>query len=204
MFITFEGIEGCGKSTQAKLLYNWLTGKGKETILTREPGGTEGAEEIRKLLLKDRNEFFPPFAEVCLYMAARSFHVENLIRPSLESGKWVICDRFTDSTLAYQGFGRGIDIKLLELLNNKATGGLKPDITFLIDVPVDVGLSRISKRKNDRIEKEDISFHERVREGFLKIAKENPERVVIIDGTEPIEVIFEKITKVLEERKNGF
>ncbi|MEO2068811.1 MAG: dTMP kinase [Desulfurobacteriaceae bacterium] len=204
MFITFEGIEGCGKTTQARLLYDWLKSNGKETLLTREPGGTESAEEIRKFLLKDREEFFPPFSEVCLYMAARSFHVENLIRPSLESGKWIICDRFADSTIAYQGFGRGIELDLLKFLNDKATRGVEPDITFLIDVPVEIGLSRIKGRKVDRIEKEDLVFHKRVREGFLKIARENPERVVVIDGTKSIETIFQEILRVLKERKDGF
>ena len=193
MFVTFEGIEGCGKSTQAKLLYEWLKENGHKVLLTREPGGTKAAEEIRELILKHREETFPPFAELCLYTAARAFHVENLIRPSLEKGFIVVCDRFSDSTVAYQGYGRGLPLELINLMNRKATKGLEPDITFLLDVPVEVGISRIKSKVKDRIEEESLKFHQKVREGFLRIAEENPERVVVIDGTKDIGTIFSQV-----------
>jgi len=200
VFITFEGIEGCGKTTQAKLLYEWLLDRGKEAVLTREPGGTPAAEELREFILRDREELFPPFSELCLYMAARGFHVENLIKPSLKEGAFVICDRFSDSTLAYQGYGRGLDIELIEKMDRKATGGLKPDLTFLIDIPVEVAFERIKNRRKDRLEKEGSEFHRRVREGFLKIAQRNRERVVVIDGTKSIEEIFKEVIKELSGR----
>ena len=193
MFVTFEGIEGCGKSTQAKLLYEWLKENGHKVLLTREPGGTKAAEEIRELILKHREETFPPFAELCLYTAARAFHVENLIRPSLEKGFIVVCDRFSDSTVAYQGYGRGLPLELINLMNREATKGLEPDITFLLDVPVEVGILRIKSKAKDRIEEESLKFHQKVREGFLRIAEENPERVVVIDGTKDIGTIFSQV-----------
>jgi dTMP kinase len=199
MFITFEGIEGCGKSTQAKLLYEWLKENRYKVLLTREPGGTEAAEEIRNFILKHHAENFPPFSELCLYIAARGFHVENLIKPSLEKGIIVICDRFTDSTLAYQGYGRGLPIDLILKMNREATGGLEPDITFLLDVPAEVGLSRI-KGKKDRLEEEPLEFHQKVREGFLKIAKENPNRVIVLDGTREKGTIFSEVLNKVVRR----
>lgn len=200
MFITFEGIEGSGKTTQARLLYQWFIDRGREALFTREPGGTPAAEEIREFILTEKEEPFPENAELFLYMAARSFHVENLIRPALKSGTIVISDRFSDATVAYQGFGRGIQIEKIEYLNNIATKGLKPDITFLIDIPVEEGLKRIQERKLDRIEKETVEFHKRVREGYLQIAKKEPDRIVVIDGRKKIEEIFE-IIKITVERK---
>ena len=195
MFITFEGIEGCGKSTQAKLLCESLIDRGFSVVFTREPGGTPAAEELRSFLLKPRNERFPPFAELSIYEAARAFHVENLIKPSLSEGAVVICDRFTDSTLAYQGYGRGIDLSLVERLNREATGGLKPDLTVLIDLPVEEAFKRISDRGKDRMEQEDLEFHERVRQGFLKIAEKEPERFLIVDGRKTVEEIHEEVLK---------
>jgi len=200
MFITFEGIEGSGKTTQARLLYQWFIDRGREALFTREPGGTPAAEEIREFILTEKEEPFPENAELFLYMAARSFHVENLIRPALKSGTIVISDRFSDATVAYQGFGRGIQIEKIEYLNNIATKGLKPDITFLIDIPVEEGLKRIQERKLDRIEKETVEFHKRVREGYLQIAKKEPDRIVVIDGRKKTEEIFE-IIKITVERK---
>jgi len=200
MFVTFEGIEGCGKSTQAKLLYEWLKENGHKVLLTREPGGTKAAEEIRELILKHREETFPPFAELCLYTAARAFHVENLIRPSLEKGFIVVCDRFSDSTVAYQGYGRGLPLELINLMNREATKGLEPDITFLLDVPVEVGISRIKSKVKDRIEEESLKFHQKVREGFLRIAEDNPERVVVIDGTKDIGTIFSQVLNYVVRR----
>ncbi len=203
MFITFEGIEGCGKSTQAKLLYEELIDRGFTVLLTREPGGTPAAEEIRRIILKKWEEGFPPFAELSLYEAARSFHVENLILPSLKEGAVVVCDRFTDSTVAYQGYGRGLPLDLIERMNLEATRGLKPDVTFLIDLPVEVAFSRLSRKELDRMESEELSFHERVREGFLKIAEKEPQRVVVLDGTKEIGEIFKSVLKVVLERLNA-
>ncbi|MEO2083851.1 MAG: dTMP kinase [Desulfurobacteriaceae bacterium] len=200
MFITFEGIEGSGKSTQAKLLYEWFLDRGRRVVLTREPGGTEAAERIRDLILREWEESFPPFSELCLYLAARGFHVKNLIKPSLSEGAVVICDRFSDSTLAYQGYGRGLDLELIKEMNREATEGIKPDLTFLIDVPVEVGLERIGKRRRDRIEGESLEFHRRVRRGFLDIAGKEPERVVVVDGTGSREEVFEFILSVLKEK----
>ena len=187
MFVTFEGIEGCGKTTQAKLLCEALVDRGYSVVFTREPGGTPAAEELRSFLLKPREERFPPFAELSVYEAARSFHVENLIKPSLKEGAVVICDRFIDSTLAYQGYGRGIDLSLVERLNREATGGLKPDLTVLIDLPVEEAFKRISERRKDRMESESLKFHQRVREGFLEIARREPERFLIVDGRKEVE-----------------
>ncbi len=187
MFVTFEGIEGCGKTTQAKLLCEALVDRGYSVVFTREPGGTPAAEELRSFLLKPREERFPPFAELSVYEAARAFHVENLIKPSLKEGAVVICDRFIDSTLAYQGYGRGIDLSLVERLNQEATGGLKPDLTVLIDLPVEEAFKRISERRKDRMESESLKFHQRVREGFLEIARREPERFLIVDGMREVE-----------------
>ena len=200
MFITFEGIEGCGKTTQAKLLYQWLIDRGKETILTREPGGTPSAEELREFILREREEDFPPFSELCLYIAARGFHVENLIRPALKEGSFVICDRFSDSTLAYQGFGRGLDVDLIEKMNEEATGGLKPNLTFLIDLPVEVAFERLKGKKKDRLEMESLEFHRKVREGFLKIAEKEKDRVVVIDGRKSVDEIFNEVVKEVQRR----
>jgi dTMP kinase len=203
MFVTFEGIEGSGKSTQAKLLYEWLLDSGRKVVLTREPGGTPAAEELREFVLKDREEDFPPFSELCLYLAARGFHVKNLIRPALLEGAIVICDRFSDSTLAYQGYGRGISVELIERMNREATEGLKPTVTFLLDLPVEVALARIKEKRKDRLEKEELPFHERVREGFLKIAEKEPERFVLIDATKPAKEIFKTVKEKFLERVNA-
>lgn len=203
MFVTFEGIEGCGKSTQARLLYEALISKGLLVVLTREPGGTPAAEELRNFLLKPRDELFPPFAELAVYEAARAFHVENLIRPSLREGAVVICDRFTDSTIAYQGYGRGLDVSLIERLNREATGGLKPDLTVLIDLPVEEAFRRIERKRKDRMEAESVAFHKKVREGFLKLAEEDPERFLVLDGTRPAEEIHRMVLSETLRRLNA-
>jgi len=203
VFITFEGIEGSGKSTQAKLLCQWFLDRGKEVVLTREPGGTPSAEELREFILKERDEFFPPFSELSLYIAARGFHTENLIKPALKEGAVVICDRFSDSTLAYQGYARGLNRRLIEEMNREATGGLKPDITFLLDLPVEVAFERIRHKRKDRLEREGLEFHKRVREGFLEIARREKERVVVVDGAKGPKEVFEDILKALKERFNA-
>ncbi|ACO04547.1 thymidylate kinase [Persephonella marina EX-H1] len=200
-FITFEGIEGAGKSTQSKMLYEYLIKNGKNAVLTREPGGTDLGKKIREILLNPSKEIFPPVAELMLYEADRNIHVHNIIKPYLNRGFYVISDRFTDSTLAYQGYARGIDIELVERLNDIASEGIKPDITFIIDIPVEEGMKRIHRyREKDRIEQEGVDFHKRLREGFLRIAQKERERVVLLDGRKDKEIIFNEILEILRKR----
>ena len=200
-FITFEGIEGAGKSTQSVMLHNYLIEKNKKVILTKEPGGTETGKKIRQILLSHSDEIFPPLAELFLYEADRNFHIHNLIKPKIDQGYTVICDRFTDSTLAYQGYARGLDIDFVKEINSIASEGIKPDITFLIDIPVEEGLKRIQIiREKDRMEKEEIDFHKKLREGFLKIAEEERDRIVVLNGLEPPEKIFRQVIEILKNR----
>ncbi len=198
LFITFGGIEGCGKSTQAKLLRKYLEKKGWSVFLTREPGGPKISEAIRELLLSTDNKEMLPETEVLLYMASRSQHTGEWIIPALQKGKMVISDRYYDSTLAYQGAARRIDIKLIDTITKFATFGLKPDITFLVDLPAEIGLSRISKQDADRLEMESIEFHKKVREGFIEIAKREKERYIIVDGTKSVEEIHNEIMKIMK------
>ncbi len=200
LFITFEGIEGCGKSTQAKLLREYLEKKGWSVFLTREPGGPKISEKIRELLLSTENKEMLPETEVLLYMASRSQHTGEWIIPALQKGKMVISDRYYDSTLAYQGAARKIDIKLIDTITKFATFGLKPDITFLVDLPAEIGLSRISKQDADRLEMESIEFHKKVRVGFIEIAKREKERYIIVDGTKSVEEIHNEIMKIMEDK----
>ena len=186
LFITFEGGEGCGKSTQLSLLQDYLESKGYEVLATREPGGTPLAEAIRALLLDPANEALSPVAELLLYEAARAQHAAERIVPALEAGKIVLSDRFYDSTTAYQGTGRGLPRDDLVRLHAIATKGLQPDLTIVIDVPADLGLARATQDGPDRIEREMIDFHERVRAGFIRIAQEEPERVKLVDGTNSV------------------
>jgi len=185
LFITFEGIEGSGKTTQAKRLYKYLKKKKIPCIFTREPGGPRISEKIRRLLLDAENYGMSKKTELLLYAASRAEHVSRIIRPALKIGKVVISDRFSDSTFAYQGGGRKISMRTARMINDFATERLKPNLTFIIDLPVRVGLKRLSK--TDRIEKEREEFHIRVRSEYLKIAKEEPQRVKIIDGTKGVE-----------------
>lgn len=182
--ITFEGIEGCGKSTQTHLLSRHLEAEGHEIVKTREPGGTPIAEVIRKILLDPANDAMDPLTELLLYEAARAQHVNELIRPAIEAGAVVICDRFFDSTTAYQGAGRRLPEIDIEKLHQMATGGLSPDITILLDLPVEEGLKRAANATPlDRIEREAVEFHERVRQGFLSLAERHSERVRTLDAT---------------------
>lgn len=195
-FITFEGGDGSGKSTQVRLLADFLSSKGRDVLVTREPGGTELGLLIRRLLLEVSDQTIVPTAELLLYLADRAQHVQQVILPALRLGKVVLCDRFTDSTVAYQGFGRGIEIGLLQRLNNLADDGCRPALTFLLDCPVEVGLQRAAWRRaqagsdvpaEDRFEREQLAFHKRIRAGFLKLASAEPERFQIIDATLTIE-----------------
>ncbi len=198
-FITFEGIEGSGKSTQVKLLHQYFLEQKIPAILTREPGGSKVAEEIRSLLVNGEVDKMDGVCEVLLNFAARRDHLEKLIKPALAKGESVICDRFFDSTIAYQSFGQNVDLKIIQTIQSAAIGGFKPNITFLIDVAVDVAFERIKNRAdNNRYEKMDKSFHQKVRQGFLEIARNNPERVVLIDGSQSEQKIHQAIKALLK------
>lgn len=193
--ITFEGIDYSGKTTQAKKLFNYLKRNGYKVILLREPGGEKVSERIRQVLLSSRNTGMNPLTELLLYEAARAQLVSKIILPALKHGKLVICDRFYDSSLAYQGYGRGLGTKMIDYLNRVSVSRLKPDLTILIDIPQDVFSKRMRKnnKKKDRIEKEKIDFYKRVREGYLKIAQKEKKRVKVIDGSDVIEVVWDEI-----------
>lgn len=202
LFITLEGGEGSGKSTQIKTLAARLRDEGHEVVTTREPGGTPEAEKIRDLLVKRDGGAWTPVAEILLLFAARQMHVENLIKPALAAGKIVISDRFTDSTRAYQSYGHGAAAGMVEGINKLALDGFSPDLTFILDVPVETGLARAGKRLKrdksgeDRFENLDTSFHERLRQGYLDIARKEPDRCVVVDASQPME----KIAALLAEK----
>jgi dTMP kinase len=177
-FITFEGSEGCGKSTQSKMLFGYLKAKGLKVSYLREPGGVQLSEKIREILLNPKSRI-SPVAETLLYMAARAQVVEEIIKPTLSVGTIVVCDRFLDSTIAYQGYGLGIDIKLIKSIGNFATQGIKPDLTIFLDLPVKSGLKHRHSCK-DRIEQRSISYHEKVRKGYLALAKDEPQRIKVV------------------------
>jgi dTMP kinase len=196
-FITFEGIEGSGKSTQVKLLHKYFLDKNIPAVLTREPGGTRLAEEIRSLLVNGDVDKMDGVCETLLNFAARRNHIEKLIKPALARGEIVICDRFFDSTIAYQSFGQNVDLELVKKVQEASIGEFKPDITFLIDVDVEVAFERIKNRAdNNRYEKMDQNFHQKVRRGFLEIAKNNS-RIVIIDGSQDEQEIHKLIISKL-------
>ena len=200
MFISFEGIEGTGKSTQARLLANHLKEKGYRVIQTMEPGGTRISLKIRELLLSMESREMDHVAELLLYNAARVQHIKEIIRPALERGDIVITDRFSDSTVAYQGYARGIDLQLIDSLDMIATKKLRPDITILFDVDVRTGLARNKDLgKNDRLELEDISFHEKVREGFLQMAARESGRIKVVDCSESLEGVHLKVVKIISD-----
>jgi dTMP kinase len=200
-FIVFEGIDGSGKTTQLKLLGDKLSNRGYPVLYTREPGGTRIGEAVRALLLDPQHGELVPVAEALLYAAARAQHVAQVILPALRQGKIVLCDRFLDSSLAYQGYGRGLDVAQLEKLNEVATAGLKPDLVILLDFLCDTGMERIagSGRRADRIEQEDRAFHRKVRAGYLKLAGRDPDRYRIIDANRTIAQVHDDITGVVEE-----
>jgi dTMP kinase len=203
-FITFEGIEGCGKTTQMKLLCRHLAEKGLPVVTTREPGGCAIADQIRSILLDADNRGMVPLAELLLYAAARAQHVSEIIRPALDAGKIVLCDRFTDATLAYQGYGRQLDRSLIGKLNSLATDRVRPDLTVLIDCPAETGLHRAISRieattgaREERFELESIEFHRRVREGYLKIAAKDPDRFIVIHGDRSVADVEISITSAV-------
>lgn len=197
-FITFEGPEGSGKSTQSKLLYRYLKDKGYSVIWLREPGGTGVSEKLRKILLDSSHHSITPLAEMLLYMASRACVVEDVIRPALLKGQIVISDRFLDSTFAYQGFGLGLDIKAIKYIGRLVTGGLKPDLTIFLDLASEKGLKRCSRVK-DRIEKRTLSYHRRVRRGYLKLAKLEPKRIKIVKVDDHKFVTHTKIRELVDK-----
>jgi dTMP kinase len=221
LFITFEGIEGCGKTTQIHHLTAYLQRSQRPHLVTREPGGTPAGEQIRQILLSSPNTPLEPMVELLLFVAARAQHLQEVIRPALQAGKTVICDRFTDATLAYQGFGRGLDLEWIEEIQNRVMGSIKPDLTFLLDLPVEEGLrrarSRVEKNKvgrskklavdngqmefrlhlthvdQDRLERKSLDFHRRVRDGYLGLAQRDPQRIIVLDGMKDEEVLHQEI-----------
>lgn len=206
LFITFEGVEGSGKTTQIQRLKRYLIQKGIPCKVTREPGGCRIGEKIRKILLDPDHREMVPMSELLLYEAARAQHVKEVIEPFLKKGGIVLCDRFRDATLAYQGYGRKIDLKWIERLNHISSQGIKPDVTFLLDCPSDIGLKRALQRNRnlkqeneERFEKEKIQFHRWVRKGYLTIAKKEPCRVKVIDSRQGEGKIFEKIRRIVDE-----
>jgi dTMP kinase len=202
-FITFEGPEGGGKSTHVRALAEQLRAEGRTVLMKREPGGTRLAELIRGLVRDEVDD--PPVtrSEVLLFLAARAQVVSQVIKPALARGEWVLCDRFSDSTFAYQGYGRGIDVKLLRQLNEFATEGLTPDMTILLDVPLEVSRARLAERQAatataaDRIEQAGEIFHRRLRDGFLELAKAEPDRFVVIDSSGPREEVAGKVRRAV-------
>lgn len=198
-FITLEGTEGVGKTTNLIHVRNWLERQGIDVVVSREPGGTPLAEEIREVLLAQRNEAFDAVAELLLIFSARAQHLSGVIRPALERGAWVLCDRFTDATYAYQGAGRGLDKATILQLEAMVQQGLQPDLTIVLDIDVETGLQRASHRGVlDRFEREEVSFFERVRAGYRERVVAAPERYALVDAGNPLEDVQRQIDQVLE------
>lgn len=211
MFISFEGIEGCGKSTQVTRLSNRLNDEGIPCVVTMEPGATAIGHKIRRILLDPVNRDLDPFAELMLYEADRAQHVADVIKPALEAGKWVLCDRFYDATTVYQGYARGQDVQLIETLNAIASQGITPQITFLLDCPAEVGLKRAVRRNEkasgeaeDRFEREAMAFHRAVREGYLRLARCHA-RIFVVDASQEEDriaaVVFERLAPLIRDRR---
>jgi dTMP kinase len=198
-FITLEGIEGAGKSTVARYILEWLQSRGERAVLTREPGGTPLAERVRELVLKPDGEAIPAEAEMLLMFAARSLHLANLIRPALARGEWVICDRFTDATRAYQGGGRGLEHTAIESLARLVHADLQPDLTLLLDLPVATGMARARARRGhtDRFEREQAAFFERVRAAYLELARTEPQRFCIVDASRDLPAVQASVAQAL-------
>ena len=186
-FVTVEGIEGVGKSTNIDFLSSIIEEKGFIVLRTREPGGTPMAERIREMLLEHGEEPLPDIAELLLFFASRSLHISNTIRPALAAGQWVVCDRFTDASRAYQGHGRGLDLERINLLAEWVQEDLQPDLTLLLDAPVELGMARAEKRgEADRLDSEDAGFYQRVRDGYLGLATAEPQRFAVIDASQEL------------------
>ena len=204
LFITFEGGEGSGKSIQAKELYRRLSQLAVPALLTHEPGGTPFGQKVGRWLKWGQGADISPLTELMLFNASRAQLVSEVIRPNLESGITVICDRYADSTTAYQGFGRGLDLEMVKAINDAATQGLKPDLTILLDMPVETGLARKRGKRQDRFEQEETAFHQRVREGYLKLSEEEPQRWLVIDGTQSkakiAHIIWQSISQLLSNQ----
>jgi len=208
MFITFEGIEGSGKTTQVRRLESFLAGRGYRCLLTREPGGTPIGAKIRAILLDPANKQICPQSELLLYIADRAQHVAEVIRPALDEGLVVICDRFADASVVYQGVGRGLDADLVIRLHRLTLGRFVPDLTFLLDLPVETGLERAWKRiaagprnaADSRFEEETLAFHRRVRRGYLDLARREPQRFVVVDASRDPARVTSDIVAAVEER----
>ena len=196
-FITFEGADGCGKTTQIELLNKYLQENGKETLLTREPGAKGLGVKLREILLNYDGEVSPN-CESFLFLADRAQHVDCIIKPALDSGKIILCDRHTDSTVAYQGYGRGLDIDRINFLNSIATSGLKPDLTIVFDIDVETSMERVGKTK-DRMESAGMEFFNKVRQGYLEIAKKEPNRVKVINSSDTIENIHKQVLELVNK-----
>lgn len=195
LFITFEGADGCGKTTQINKVVELLKEKGYDVVLTREPGSLEVGQKIRDIVLHHKG-FVSDNCEMFLYLADRSQHVDTFIKPAIDEGKIVLCDRHTDSTLAYQGYGRGRDIEKLDSLNKIATNGLSPDLTILFDVETEVAQTRVGNEK-DRIEAAGIEFHKKVRFGYLELAKQNPDRIKAVNANNSIETVYNDTKSII-------
>ncbi len=201
LFITLEGPDGGGKSTQARLLVEYLTARGTPALLTREPGGTTIGDQIRRTLMDLGNTGMQPRTEILLFSASRAQIVHQVIRPRLEAGGVVVCDRFYDSTLAYQGYGHGLDLTALRAITEFATGGLRPDLTFLIDLPAEDGLRRRRRGGQwNRLDAYDLGFHQRVRQGYFDLAAAEPDRWVTVDATRPVDAVQSEIRRLVEAR----
>jgi len=205
LFITFEGGEGSGKSVQAKALYERLSQLAIPVTLTHEPGVTALGKKVAQWLKWAGDMEISPMAELLLFNVSRAQLVTEVIRPNLESGKVVICDRYADSTTAYQSYGRGLDLAMVKAINNAAIQGLNPNLTVLLDIPVEAGLARKRNKKQDRFEREDITFHQRVREGYLKLAEKEPERWLVVDGSKSkekiAEIIWQRVSQLLSSKR---
>ena len=201
LFITVEGGEGAGKSTQMERIADWLAAQGRNVVRTREPGGTQLAETLRDILLDKRNAGLSSLAELLLMFASRAQHLDELIRPALQRGDTVLCDRFTDATWAYQGGGRGLPSSDIATLEQLVHGDLQPDLTLLLDLPVEQGMGRAARRgESDRFERESLPFFERVRSGYLARANAEPGRFAVIDAAGDVDAVWKQIQKVLQER----
>ncbi len=199
IFVTLEGPEGAGKTTQVKLLSRQLEALGRKHIVTRDPGGTAFGRQIRRILLSPETKLCS-LAELLLYEADRAQHINEVILPALGDGYLVLCDRYIDSTIAYQGHARGIDLQIINELNRIATGGLTPQLTILFDIASEAGLARLHPSGHDRLEREEISFHHKVRQGYLEMAAREPERWRIIDSTRPMSTVQEELRRALHDK----